>query len=335
MKVKLIDKETRKILIESDEELWHLTKLIAGGDVVSGASYRKFKVQEGEKGEKKRIFVHVRTEKVEFATGKVRVTGTIVEGTPEEFVQRGSYHTLDIEKGFDFGLKKKEWGRMEEELLKRMREEGKQPIVKIIAMDEKKATFATLYPFGLKQDFEMHNRAGKGDERCSAEDRKFIEGIFEKIKEMKEETIVVAGPGFEKEKLKKMLEEERIQKKVVFESCSTAEIPGIYELLNSGKISQIIGETRIEKEIGLMEEFLKRIAREGRAVYGKDDVFEAINSGKVEILLILDELLRAKEYDTAAGTCEKMKGKVVIFSSESDTGGKLKSFGGIAALLRF
>ena len=60
-----------------------------------------------------------------------------------------------------------------------------------------------------------------------------------------------------------------------------------------------------------------------------------MNYGAIETLLVLDELARRGRVDETMREVGNARGKVVIFSSEFEPGERLRSLGGVAALLRF
>jgi protein pelota len=63
---------------ETLEDLWHLEKIIAPGDAVSGTTQRKF-VSEGGAQERKKVHVTLSVEKVEFhkPSQRLKVLGKI------------------------------------------------------------------------------------------------------------------------------------------------------------------------------------------------------------------------------------------------------------------
>jgi protein pelota len=61
----------------------------------------------------------------------------------------------------------------------------------------------------------------------------------------------------------------------------------------------------------------------------------AKNYGAIETLLVLDELARRCSLDDIMREVADARGRVVIFSSEFEPGDRLRSLGGVAALLRF
>src|SRR3989338_2739644 len=89
-----------EVIPENAEDLWHLEKVLEKGDLVSGSSTRKLKGKtEGEKAEKRPIFVEVQAETIEYQAvpGQLRVNGLVTRGTPEEYVEVKAFHTLEIE----------------------------------------------------------------------------------------------------------------------------------------------------------------------------------------------------------------------------------------------
>jgi len=98
---------------------------------------------------------------------------------------------------------------------------------------------------------------------------------------------------------------------------------------------QSLESSRIAQEAKLIEELFREIATDGRAAYGLKEVQTAVNYGAVERLLVLDETARRGDMDQMMRSVGDARGKVVVFSSEFEPGERLRSLGGVAALLRF
>ncbi|MCX6777913.1 MAG: hypothetical protein NT157_03430 [Candidatus Micrarchaeota archaeon] len=205
-------------------------------------------------------------------------------------------------------------------------------------MDERKATFATLRGYGVEFEFEINNEARKGEEKHDEKQRGYFGEIMKVIGGMKVEKILIAGPGFAKDNLKKFIGERdgELLKRIAFDSCSSAEKSGVYELLKRGAVEKVAGEQRAEKEFVLIEKLIAEIAKAGLVAYGKEEVAKALDYGAVDELLVVDELLRKdKKIEELLEKAEKTKVKTTIFSSENSPADQLSGFGGIAALLRF
>lgn len=329
------------LIPETTEDLWHMERVLSSGDFVSGSSFRRFKTQEeGESGEKKPVKIELCAEKIEFNknANKLRISGKIRSGSPEEYVQIGSYHTLDIELGKPVKIKK-EWKDYQLSRIKEAQKESRRPRVGIAVLDDESALFASLKGYGVEFGAELSSHLSRKDEKREEKLRAFFGEIAKLMENSNLNKFIVAGPGFTKDNFKKFLHDKRSEllSKITFDSCSSAERSGIYELLKRGTLSKILGEERLERELALIEKFLLEISKDsGLAVYGKDEIKNAIACRALSELFILDELLRgSKEAEALLEQAEKLKLKPIIFSAEGEAGRQLKGFGGIAGILRF
>ncbi len=186
---------------------------------------------------------------------------------------------------------------------------------------------------------ELRNHASKGDEKFEERRSQFFGDIMKQLTSMKVNRIVIAGPGFAKDNLKKFISErdEELSKKLYFESCSTAEESGVYELLKRGVLSKIASEQKVEEEFSLLQSLLTEISKEsGLAVYGAEEVRKAIDYRALGKLLVVDELLRKdRSVEKLLDDAEKMKAEIFLFSSESEAGKQLTGLSGIAGILKF
>ncbi len=338
MRILGIDKKTgeAKLVPETLDDLWHLERIVEPGDFAEARTFRSVKL--GSEEVKKPVFVRIEIEKVEFAkyANKLRLSGKIVQGTPEEFVQRGKYHTIDAEKGEKITIIK-EWKAHHIKRLKEAEKEAKRPKVRIIVMDDEKALTALVMGYGVEFGPEIYSEARKRDEKFEEKKTAYYAEIAREM-EMHEERYIIAGPGFEKDNFRKYLEKKNaaLLKRSSFENVSYAERNGVSELLKRGIVGKLIGEARIEKEAELMGKVMMHINKEdGLSTYGAAEVEKALGLGAAETVLVLDELLRAdKRAEKLAEEAEK-SAVVVVFSSEAEPGQELKGLGGIAALLRF
>lgn len=339
MRILKLDKKSGEVVLipETLDDLWHLERIIAPHDFAEARTLRSVKL--GDKEEKKSVFIRIIIEKIEFAkyANALRLSGKIISGTPEEFVQHGKYHTLDVEKNEKITIIKEEWKAHHIKRLREAEKEAKKPKIRIIVMDDEKALAALVMAYGIEYGPEFYSNARKRDEKFDEKKQSYYAEIMREI-EAHEERYIIAGPGFEKDNFKEYLEKKNpnLVKRVVFEHVNYAERNGITELLKNGVISRIIGEQRIEKEIALIEKIIVHISKEdGLAVYGFDEVKKAIEIGAAETVLVLDELLRTdKKIEDLVENAEK-KAAIAILSSEAESGQRLKGLGGIAALLRF
>lgn len=326
-----------KLQVDTLDDMWHLDKVIAPGDEVESHSLRTYKV--GAREEKKHVTVRIRTERVEFSktANRLRILGPIVWGEPEDYIQLGKYHTIDVAEGDRIKITKR-WKSHEINRLKEAEKESKKPRIRMIVMDEEKALTAMLRAFGVEYGPEFYSSGSKKDESYERSEQEYFGKIMAEV-ERHPEKFVIAGPGFAKDNLKAFISKRKpeLLGKIVFESVSYAERSGVNELFNRGVIEKIMGEERFEKEMKLAEELITEIHKDsGRAAYGIAEVRKAAEAFAIGKLLVLDEYLRTdKDAEAVVELADRNKAEIVIFSSEGDAGARLRGFGKIAALLRF
>src|SRR4030095_12189451 len=241
MKIVHIDRKTGEIKIQVDtlDDMWHLEHVINPGDLVESHSLRTYKV--GNKEEKKPVTIRVRTERVEFSktANRLRILGPIEWGEPEEYVQLGKYHTIDVESGERIKVTKV-WKNHEINRLREAEKESKKPKMRIIVLDEEKALTAMLRTFGVEYGAEFYSQGSKRDENFEKTQQEYFGKIMAEI-ERQPEKFIVAGPGFTKDNLKSFIQKRKpdLLKKITFESVSYAERSGVNELFNKGIIEKV------------------------------------------------------------------------------------------------
>ncbi|HDN68340.1 MAG TPA: mRNA surveillance protein Pelota, partial [Methanomicrobia archaeon] len=136
------------------------------------------------------------------------------------------------------------------------------------------------------------------------------------------------------------------------EQASSVGTSGFLEVLKRGAVERLKSEERLTREVRLLDKLMQEISKEkgGKAVYGKEEVWEALQFGAVETLLVSDEKLSAgeeegeeaeeaeeerREVEKILKAVESGRGRVVVFSTEFEPGKRLNGLGGIAAVLRF
>ncbi|VVB74083.1 eRF1 domain 1 [uncultured archaeon] len=340
MKIVKFDQRKSEMKLEPEnfEDLWHLMKIINEGDVVIGRTIRRFRSEgeKGEAGEKKEVTIELQVERAELHKNAniLRVMGKILQGTPEEYVQIGSHHTIDFEPGYPYKIRKEHWTSYEMDRLKDAQKSSKRPIVKIIVLDDKLANVATLRSYGMEFDFEIQSRTSKKDDAYEEKSLKYFSEIVKAVSGSKR--ILMAGPGFTAESLRTFIKNRHpeLLKAVTVEHVSTAEKSGIFELVKSGAIRKMIKEDRISTEFEKMEKYAAQAGRDsGLSVKGPEEVREAISYGALGELYVLDEFVRK---DPSVMDEAKAKGvEVTVFTSGEEPWKSLKKMGGVVGVLRF
>lgn len=329
-----------KVKPEIVEDLWHLEKIIKPGDLVSGQSDRKFTTESG-KSERVPVRVKIQVEKVEFhkPSGALKVLGVIVEGSPEEYVQLKSHHSLEVGQ-FDIITIEKEWKKYELDRLKEAEKSSRREKVFVLVLDEREAEFFVIREFGIEALGKVHCESrGKYAGESKDVQSSYYKAILDLISK-KEGKIVIAGPGFEKDNLYDYIKskDQKMAKRVVLERTDNTGGQGVYELLTKGTLDKILLESRFAEETKAIDRFIAEVSRKnGKATYGLENVERALDMGAVDELLVLDSLILEKRdmMEPLLEKAEKSKAKVMIVSHENEVSQKLKGFTGLAAVLRF
>lgn len=345
MKIKHFDKGEGELKVEpqSLEDLWYLTKIIDERDIVRGRSFRLWKPEDATRAgsaERKPVKLELSVEKVDFAqaANKLRITGVILKGEPEDICPRGEHHTLDTGIG-DILEIRKEFNAYHEAMLDEAKKRSKHLKVVVLVIDEEKALFAELETKGINFGTELRNHANKRDPKTfDDKNKKYFSEVATGLESRaKSGAVLIAGPAFAKDNLKKLLDKEHreLAQRCKYEYASSAETSAVLELLKRGVLHKLLTEQKLQDEFEALEKFKTSLGRtDGLAVYG-EKVASVIDSGAAGELLVLDEVLRkdkkAREILTNA---KKMGARITIFNSEDEAGMEFKHFK-IAALLRY
>ena len=327
-----------KVMLEADEDVWHLFNVITVGDLVTASTTRREEKSadklRAERSEKKRMTLGIRVEKMEFSEDdiRLRVLGTIETG-PQDI---GQHHTLIFETGDDVVITKTKWKESQFERLDRAVRDSRKPKILFVSLDQDDATIAILRQFGLKEIANIRSmRSGKQYEEKTKED-KYHSEILSKIGPLLTENmpVVLLGPGFEKESLATTLKEAGI-KGIHVHHTGQSGMAGVNELIKTGMGANILRESSIGIEMEAVENLMEEIGKDGLATYGPEEIKNAAEAGAVDTLLILDSKLREQDLDNLIRTIESQQGKVLVISGQHDSGKELSALGGMGALLRY
>ncbi|UCD91904.1 MAG: mRNA surveillance protein pelota [Methanobacteriota archaeon] len=328
-----------KLLIQTPDDLWHIYNLVEQGDSVHATSYRREeKVRDKlrpERMEKKKMRIGLRVEKVEFHdfSDRLRVHG-VIEQAPQDL---GEHHT------FNFTIKDnltivKEWKSHQLTRINEAVEATHEPLITFLAIDDESALMAQLHQYGIEELAEIRSpRAGKMYPQKTVRDEFFNE-VVGKIESMDiGEALIVLGPGFDKDAMYETIKNKlpEIASKTSMFPTSHSGMLGVQEALKGGMASEVLEKSRLAMETKLVEELLSEISMEGKYAYGLDQVRDATQRGAVLTLLVTNEMLRKKDIESLLKDVENARGKVVVISSKHEGGRKLKSLGGLGAILRY
>ena len=341
-------KGTMELFPETLDDLWHLSHIIAEGDVIYSKTTRRIQDNSGDKirsdrGVKKTFILGISVESISFHifTGKLRIIGSIISG-PEDLIPLGSHHTIEAKLNNPITIKKEKWSQYVLGRIDQAIEASKKLSAIIVALEDDVADFGLMRQFGIEYYGPvMGNVSGKRiiDKNRAKNIIKFYEKIVEYINKFDNiQTIVLAGPGFYKNDFYKYLESKHVDmaKKSILESTGSGGRVGINEVLKKGTVEKLATENRVAFEISAVEDILQNIAKDSPlVVYGKKEVKDAINMGAVQKLLVLDTLVRSENLEEGMDLVESMSGEVLVISSQHEGGKQLEALGGLAAILRY
>ncbi|MGC8662521.1 MAG: mRNA surveillance protein pelota [Candidatus Micrarchaeia archaeon] len=339
MRIIRFSKEVNSVKLQPDsfDDLYLLARIINSGDVVEGRSFRRFQNDDGEKGEQQEVFLAIEVEKAELDRNgeRLRLTGKIVSGKPIELIKLNSYHTLNIGSGSELNIIKKEWRDYLINRLKEAVQDTKKVKLGVVALDDEKASIANIKGYGIEIESEIYSHLSK---RMSGKEyektrKEYFDSIISIIKNVGAETIIIAGPGFTREDLKKYIESSRIEigKKLLFVPSSDAERSGIREALQSQEIAKYFSHEKVKREFHLMNLFMQAL-QVGNAFFGIDGVGESLDTYNAGIVLVNDNLLNEENAQALLDKADSEKVRIEIFNSDDEAGMQLAGFKGIACI---
>ena len=338
-----------KVVPETTDDIWTLYTVIQPGDLVRARTVREVHFGERGSGRSSRVpmTLTIRVEKTEFQafTTRLRIRGLVVEG-PEKYGVLGKYHTINIDVGRELEIMKPHgWPRA---LLEKLESSSLQPAAVIVAVDYDEYAVAIARGQGVRVLAEggLH-LPGKDDPSREEKMRealtiiaKTTAGIVEREKPL---LVVVAGPGMLKdalaERLRTLLPREV---RLYVDHVSMGGHAGILEEVRRGVMRNALREAASIRAEKFIEEFEKLLAKEPcRVAYTIDMVTEAARMGAVGKLLVLDELLHhpdpevRKRVDELLRLADMTRPEIQFISTEAPAGAKVKSLGGVVAILRY
>lgn len=341
MKVLKIDRKSNEIICvpQIHEDLWHLEKIIEKGDIVFGVTDRKIKPKfEGEKTERVKIFVEVEVMDVHFGeySEELRINGVILSGKPEALVELKSHQTIEVKIGDRIKIRKKSIKQWQVERLRKAENFSNEMSFLVVLLDDEVCDLAFLTQYSINKKATIREK--KRGKRFETGESSYFDEILQKIKLLSPKKILISGPGFTKDNLKKFIIEKKIIEpaRALTESTNSVGETGFKELISQGKLEKIENQIQLSRESKVIEEFLAMLAK-GRAEYGVEKVVEAISLGAVEKLILSETYLMQNrtEAEKVLELAESMGAEVNIVSSKNPQEKQIHSFGGVVATLRY
>ena len=342
--MKILKKDPRsgeiKVRIQTEDDLWQLYNIVEQDDLAFALTNRREETKDdklrAERGEKRKMYLGIRVETVEFHefTDWLRIHGVIEEGQQDI----GSYHTFNLSVGDDLAIIKV-WRR---ELMDRLDEAERaveRPKISFVAIDDEEAVLAQLREYGIKEVAKIRS-GGSGKQYSTKKSGKdeFYQEVLAKLEATAGEgAVIILGPGFEKENFSNFVREKGrpISKKFHLLSTGQSGMAAVQEVMKKGIGAEVLKESRVAIETKLMEDLLAEISKGGACAYGQTEVGQCLDAGAVETLLITDKAMRSRKHEKLLNKADEGGSKVVVISTLHDAGQKLESLGEVGALLRY
>ncbi|KAI1007278.1 hypothetical protein K3495_g948 [Podosphaera aphanis] len=359
---------TATLFPEESEDMWHAYNLIATGDELRASAIRRVTTESATgstSSHRVHITLSVVVRSIDFdpQVGQLHVNGQVTE--ENQWVRVGAFHTLDLELRRNFTIAKKDgWDSVALEALKEAIKEEKEGTVPAIVMDEGMANICLITENRtiLKQRVEVavaKKRAG----RSADHDKgmvKFFDISLDALKRHFDITqprpVLIASPGFIAAGFLKYILDDATRagnksilgnkKNFVVIHSSSGHLHSLNEVLKSPEVLARLKDTKYAKETQLMDKFLELLRKDnGKAWYGPSEVIKAVEQGAVGqgggTLLINHSLFRSQEIGERkkwVSLVDKVKengGDARILSGDHESGKRLESLGGIAAILTY
>ncbi|MFW9885080.1 MAG: peptide chain release factor aRF-1 [Candidatus Thorarchaeota archaeon] len=113
---------------------------------------------------------------------------------------------------------------------------------------------------------------------------------------------------------------------------SVIDETGLYQAMKEA--SRLLKETEIYAERQIWDGFMEALMKgESNVAYGKNEVLDALRAGRVETIMVTED--NTDLIDSLYNEIGEYGSELMVFSAQTESGAQLKSFGGVAARLRW
>ena len=352
------------IIIDNDEDLWILYNLIAKGDYLKTAMFRKVQHESGGgkvSSTKKKLIITINIEEIEYCQEDdiIRIKG---KNTSEnEYISIGQFQTAEISKGSFFTLFKYYWDDIHIETLKNATDKTITSDVAAIIMEE---GIAHLYFINNNQTV-LHGKINQsipkkrnGSTQYNKSKKNFFTKILNNlVKEINFENckcVIIASPGFTKDEFGNFMIDEinnnlkvyqtikNNLSKIIYCHSSSGYKQSLEEILSKPEIKKLIKDTKCIEENTIMEKFNEILGTEmDKAFFGLISFEIAYSNNAINTVILTDNFLRKISPTTRKKLSLNLKNlknkgiQVFKFSSQHVTGEKVDAFGGIIGILNY
>mmetsp|Transcript_1181 Transcript_1181/g.3593 ORF Transcript_1181/g.3593 Transcript_1181/m.3593 type:complete len:490 (+) Transcript_1181:4504-5973(+) len=371
LEMKLINKSVDKdgkgqvsVIVQEEEDLWHLYQLIAVGNQFRSTTFRRVQRESSTgstESERVKITLTLNVEKVDYNPGaeSMRISGK--NATENKWVKLGAHHTFDVSLHMKVTLIKTCWDSVDLERIDNACNPAQRADLCVVVMEEGLAHVClvtetlTLVRARVEQSVPGKRKLKSQEAHAKAMNR-FFENVFTALERHLNfevcKCVVLASPGFVKDEFHKfmMAEAQRrglrafVEHRDIFVLChaSSGHKHSVSEILQKPEMQARLGDTKAAGEVKILHQFFQTLKDDDtRAYYGPQAAVDANELQAIDHLLITEELFRAaslserKKYVALVESVRENGGQVHIFSSLHTSGEQLQRLTGIAVILRY
>ena len=348
------------LIIDNTDDLWALYNIMAVGDCIKLATFRKVQHETGSKvtSTKKKIIITIRIEEIDYSPEAIRFKGKNI--SQNEYIAIGQYQTDEIGVNSFFSLYKSYWDEFHLQTLKNATDVTVTSEIAAILMEAEIAHLFYISNTSTVTKGKINQSIPKKRNGSTEHDKgkkKFYDKILNQfIKQINFENtkvLIIASPGFTKDEFKKYMEEqiENNQKdwselknnlnKIIYTHSSSGFKHSLEEILAKPEIKKLIKDTKCVDDVTIMERFNEILGTDMDKIFFGYKAFEiAYEKKAINTLIITDGYLRKLPPLTRKDLSAKIKdlklgSTVCQFSSMHTTGEKIDEFGGICGILKY
>jgi len=344
--MRIVDLENNEgysvLIIQDLDDLWYLQNIISPGDIVRMTTLRRVEKKEdmtrSKETSRKPVTLTLTVESVQFQefSSNLKILGKIVSGDENLL---GEHHSFQVGMDDTINLKKNAWSEQQKKMLTEASEGLYKTKYHIICLDDEEAVVSVLRNYGIQVIARIRSGKSGKDYSSTGNGDNYFQEIYELLinKSITGKFLLILGQGFTRESLAEYLKarEKTLNVKILTFPTNRSDEAAIYEFLASRDSEGIFSSMRLVEEQKLIETFLKNLKVNELAVYGREMVEKAIDSGAMETLLISEDAFKTEESRKILEKLKDSGGNVHVFSSHSDPGNIVKSFGGYCGILRY
>jgi protein pelota len=324
------------------DDLWYLQNIITPGDHVRMTTLRRVEKKDdmtrSKETARKPVTLTITVESLQFQefSSNLKILGKIVSGDDNII---GEHHSFQIGLEDTIYLGKDFWSDQQRKMLNEATEGLYKVKYHIICLDDEEAIISVLRNYGIQVVARIRSGKSGKDYSSTSNENNYFQEIYETLvsKSVTGKFLLILGQGFTRESLAEYLKarQKALNVKIVTFPTNRSDEAAIYEFLASKDSESIFSSMRLVEEQKLMETFLKNLKSNELAVYGKEMIEKAIETGAIETLLLSEDAFKTEDGRRILEELKSSGASVHVFSSHSDPGNVVKSFGGYCGILRY